>query len=71
MAVVVSKKISKKSAVRNRIKRQTVEALRREWSKIQPGFDLIFIARTDISQMKPEQLELELRQLLEKAGVYA
>ena len=41
LAVVVSKKISKKAPVRNRIRRRLYEAVRLQWADIAPGTDMV------------------------------
>jgi ribonuclease P protein component len=41
LAVVVSKKISKKAPERNKIRRRLYEAVRLRWPMIKPGYDLV------------------------------
>ena len=41
LAVVVSKKITKKAPERNRMRRRLYEAVRQQWPMIKPGYDLV------------------------------
>ncbi len=41
LAVVVSKKITKKSPERNRMRRRLYEIVRKDWHNIKPGYDLV------------------------------
>lgn len=66
-AVVVSKKISKRAVVRNRIRRRISEILRLSWPTIAPGFDIIVLVRSDISQLKHSELQNEVSFVLKKA----
>lgn len=69
-AVVVSKKISKRAVVRNRIRRRLSEILRLEWVKISPGFDIIVLVKSDVSEVSPSALKAEITALLSKARLY-
>lgn len=68
-AVVVSKKISKKAVVRNRINRRTTEIIREMWPKLKTGFDIIIITRAEIDALSRQQLQKELETVLKKAKV--
>lgn len=48
---VVSKKISKKSTVRNRIKRILGEIIRKRISEIKNGVDIVMVVKKDFSKM--------------------
>ena len=65
---VVSKRMGK-AVVRNKIKRRMREAIRLRTSKIKPGFDLVVIARTPISQVGYVEIEHTLEGLLRKADL--
>ena len=54
--IVVSSKISKKSVIRNRIKRRLREIIRLNILKIKPGYDFIVIAKPKILNQKPNEL---------------
>ncbi len=58
-SVVVSKKISKKAVVRNRIKRITREAFRNIMKEIpmQNGFYLFLVKNPDLYKMKTQDVE--------------
>ena len=41
VAIVVSKKITKKAPERNRMRRRLYEIVRKDWGNIKPGYDLV------------------------------
>ncbi len=45
---VIGKRITKKSTVRNKIKRRLREVIRKKIEKIKPGFDVVIIGRPEI-----------------------
>jgi len=61
--VSVSKKVSKKAVVRNRVRRRTYSELRSLLSVSKPGLYL-FIAKTSAKDAKGEKLKNELKKLL-------
>lgn len=67
---VVSKKVSSKAVVRNKIKRHLREALRFELDKLRIGFDLVFFTKKDIEKAEFLVLEQAVRQLLGRARLY-
>ena len=66
-AFVISTKVSKKSTIRNRIKRQLREIIRLNKQKIKPGFDLVISASAKSIGKEYSELESELAELLDKA----
>lgn len=52
---------------RNKIKRRMREAVRLRLGKIQPGFDLVLIARQPIARAGYREIETTLERLLAKA----
>lgn len=70
VAVVVSKKISKRAVVRNRARRRISEILRLQWAKINPGFDIIIVVKTDLSALDHKTLEDEIISLLSRAKLF-
>lgn len=48
--VVVSKKVSKKAVVRNRIRRRLSAELASRWATVAPGYDIVVTVRDDLSQ---------------------
>lgn len=70
LAVVVSKKVTKKAPVRNRMRRRIYEAARSEWSVISPGYDLVITVFDDrIATLPAEELIALVRDLFRQASV--
>lgn len=67
LAVVVSKKVSRKAVQRNRVKRRIRAALRPLIPQIQPGYWIVISARGPILTATWDQICQEIRRLLEKA----
>lgn len=71
VTVIVSKKVSKSSARRNRIRRRVYEIIRTQWDQLLHPHDLSITAyAADIQFIPHEQLERELKQLLSSARLY-
>ena len=69
VAVVVSKKVSKRAVVRNRNKRRVVEIVREHWSQIKPGFNVIISMKQDVSDSLQQELIKEVLDCLKRAGL--
>lgn len=69
LAVVVSNKISKKAVVRNRLRRQAKEILRKELFGNAKGFDLIFIAKGELAGSEFPKIKDAIINLLNKAKI--
>ena len=54
--VVVSKKISKKAVVRNRIRRRVAAQLATDWETVVPGYDIVVSVRADIAEVSPAEI---------------
>ena len=65
--VVVSKKVSKKATIRNKIKRQIREILKVELPKIKKGFDVVFLASPGVGKEKPADLRRRVEKTFERA----
>ncbi|MBU6415060.1 ribonuclease P protein component [Patescibacteria group bacterium] len=52
-AFVVSVKVSKKSAVRNLLKRRTSEWIRKNLGRIRAGYDMAFVFSKNAAEAKP------------------
>lgn len=70
LAVVVSKKITKKAPGRNRMRRRLYEAVRHEWSNIKPGYDLVITVFDErIATVPSDELTVLVHDLLSGADV--
>lgn len=67
--VIVSKKISKKAVLRNRIKRVLREMIRNNLKKIKPGSDILVIAGSDLLGLGNEELERQFISLVKRANI--
>jgi len=62
-ALVVSCKVSKKSVLRNKAKRQLREAIKNIILEIEQGFDFIIIAKPAIINQKLKDIEKEINEI--------
>lgn len=69
LVVVISKKVSKKAVVRNRLRRQIIGIVQRGWQTVAAGYDIVVTVRADLSPKTAPQLEQLVTAALEKAGV--
>jgi ribonuclease P protein component len=65
--VVVSRKVSRKATLRNKIKRRVRESLRMGLPQIKKGFDVIFLASPGIEKEKPADLRKRMEGAFERA----
>ena len=66
--VTISLKVSKKSTVRNKIKRQINEIIRLNLNKLKPGYDLaIVVTKNDILSKTYQNIDSALNKLFFKA----
>lgn len=68
IGVTASRRVGK-AVRRNRAKRLLREAARRRYDRIQPGWDLVLIARPTIVGRTFHQVDQALEQLLHQAGL--
>lgn len=68
-AFIVPSRLSKKSHERNRTKRLLSEVLRLNMNKINPGFEIILMAKKILTKEKLQEIQPEINKLLEKAGL--
>lgn len=66
---IVSNKISKSAVKRNRIKRLLREAVRLKWELIKPGWDVVMMARVDISDKDLKAVDKAVDNLLKRSGI--
>ena len=66
---VISKKISKKAVVRNRIKRILSKIIEEDLEKIKKGKNIIFILKKEIKQEEKEEIKKAIKAILARANV--
>lgn len=70
-AVVISKKVLKSAAGRNRVRRRVYEAIRQELPKFQGVHDVVVIVfSAELATMPAEELVETLQQLFSQADLY-
>lgn len=67
--VVVSKKVSKKATVRNRIRRRLAALLAERWATVTPGYDIVITVRADIAEAAAPKLAGHLDTALRRLGL--
>jgi ribonuclease P protein component len=67
--VVVSKKVSKKAVVRNRIRRRLAAILAERWATVAPGYDIVVTARDDVAAQATAELQRHVAALLKQASL--
>lgn len=68
-AFIVSKSISKLATQRNRIKRALGEAVNHEIKYVNKGFDVVFLAKTNILNQSTEVIMREVKNSLKDMGL--
>nr|WP_263858253.1 ribonuclease P protein component [Waterburya agarophytonicola] len=67
--ISISKKVSKKAVVRNRIKRQIKGIIRSQGKAIAPGWKIVIVVKPKAIECKYEHFLRELEELLKKAKI--
>ncbi|MGK7933519.1 MAG: ribonuclease P protein component [Microcystaceae cyanobacterium] len=67
--ITISRKVSKKAVIRNRLKRQIRSAIRTLLPQILPGWQVVIIVRRYAIECKYEHFLRELKQLLIEAEI--
>lgn len=70
VAVVASKKVSKRAVVRNRCKRRVVEIVRKEWGSVKPGYNFIITIKSDVSKQDHDKLRNTVLDCLKRAQLW-
>lgn len=68
-AVIVGLKISKKSALRNKIRRRVAEIIRLNYSRIRPGYNVVLIVKSRAINNEYKDLKEALVKGLSKIGL--
>ena len=66
--ITVSRRIGG-AVVRNRVRRRIAEAVRLVWDSIEPGWDMVWVARTPIVRAGFVEVQAGTIQLLQRAGL--
>ena len=69
VGISISKKVSKKAVIRNRIKRQIKAAVASKLKEISPGWKAIIVVKPKAIECKYEHFLRELEELLKKAKI--
>jgi len=69
VAVVVSKKVSKRAVTRNRSKRRVIEVVRKNWQSVLPGYNFIITIKQDLSKAPAAEVEATVLSLLKRSGL--
>lgn len=64
VAILVSKKVSKRAVVRNLVKRRLMEIIRLNWLSKLSGYDLVITCQPNIKDKSYQELETELNTAL-------
>lgn len=62
---VISTKISKLAAHRNRIKRAFGEAVRQNFKKISKGYDMVFLAKTTMEKKTTDEIMKQVKDFID------
>ena len=69
IGIVASKKVGK-AVARNRARRLLREAVRHLYTNIQPGWDIVLVARSKLVKVKESEVESALHNTLHLAELY-
>ena len=67
--ISISKKVSKKAVVRNRIKRQLKGVIRTHLQRIEPGWKIVIVVRPKAIECKYEHFLRELEELFKQTKI--
>ncbi len=66
---IISNKISKSAAARNRTKRRLRESVRSIQGRIKDGFDCLFISKHGIVEKESTEISMVVEKLLKRSGL--
>ena len=67
--ISISKKVSKKAVIRNRLKRQIKNVIRTKLLSISPGWKIVIVVKPKAIECKYEHFLRELEELLKQAKI--
>ncbi|HUC87320.1 MAG TPA: ribonuclease P protein component [Candidatus Saccharimonadales bacterium] len=67
--VVVSKKVSKKAVVRNRLRRRVAAVLADEWATVASGYDIVITVRDNVVATAASELTKPILSTLRRANL--
>ncbi|MGD1920809.1 MAG: ribonuclease P protein component [Pleurocapsa sp.] len=67
--ISISKKVSKKAVIRNRIKRQIQGVIRTKLKAVDPGWKVVIVIKPKAIECKYEHFLRELEELIKKAKI--
>ncbi|HEX7260114.1 MAG TPA: ribonuclease P protein component [Candidatus Saccharimonadia bacterium] len=65
--VVVSKKVSKRAVIRNRIRRRIGAMLAERWATVTPGYDIVITVHSNIAETPAPELAKHLDEAIRRA----
>ncbi len=65
--ITVSKRVGRGAVERNRARRRISEALRLMWDTIQPGWDMVWVARPGVNEAEFTEIQSVCARLLRRA----
>lgn len=66
VGIIVPKKLTRTAVLRNRIKRQVRHIFLKRINQIQPGYDIVFMARPDFLKLKFDEMEEKIISVLKR-----
>lgn len=66
IGIIVSKKVSKKAVVRNKIKRRIREIIRKNLEEIVSGYDFLILTKDKIKEIDYQEIKEQLFKVLER-----
>ncbi len=66
VVVVVSKKVSKRAVVRNRIRRRVGALVAERWATVPSGYDIVIVVHGDIAEAPAAELAKQLAEAVER-----
>ncbi|MEK7211579.1 MAG: ribonuclease P protein component [Patescibacteria group bacterium] len=70
VGIIISAKVSKKAVLRNRLKRQISEIFRLNFSKLQPGYDIVITVSGSMVGKKYQEIKEEVLRALKTIKLF-